>query len=208
MVVGFVSGTGAGLVETFVRSTAGGCGVIIVCLVSNDSDVWAPRFGVSCALMVAVGLVFADELCNMSRSDLAEASGESAEEVTFSTESDAGLVLKESKLNPPTHPRKRASANDNTPVIIVMADRVTSRTGATRSRLSILISRSHANAASGVVDIAWAIGGASEPLFKFAVPLLVAEGTVLSRPLEEANEPAVKFCERSGSIGHLEAASA
>src|SRR5436309_8596695 len=47
MVVGLVSGTGAGLVETFVRSTAGGCGVIIVCLVSNDSDVWAPRFGVS-----------------------------------------------------------------------------------------------------------------------------------------------------------------
>jgi hypothetical protein len=32
MVVGFVSGTGEGLVETFGRSTAG-----------NDSEVWAPR---------------------------------------------------------------------------------------------------------------------------------------------------------------------
>jgi hypothetical protein len=119
MVVGLVSGTGAGLVETFVRSTAGGCGVIIVCLVSNDSDVWAPRFGVSCALMVAVGLVFADELCNMSRSDLAEASGESAEEVTFSTESDAGLMKKESEFNPPIHPRQSASGSNNAPVIIV-----------------------------------------------------------------------------------------
>jgi hypothetical protein len=144
MVVGFVSGTGEGLVETFVRSTAG-----------NDSEAWAPRFELSCALMLAVALVFADEPCTVSRFDLAEASGGSAEEVTFSTESDAGLVLKESKLNPPTHPRKRASANDNTPVIIVMADRVTSRPGATatRSRLSILISRSHANAASGVVAV-------------------------------------------------------
>src|SRR5215470_8248446 len=38
MVVGFVSGTGAGFLETFVRSTAGG-----------DSEVWTPRFELSCA---------------------------------------------------------------------------------------------------------------------------------------------------------------
>ena len=83
MVVGFVSGTGAGLVETFVRSTAGG-----------DSEIWAPRFGLACALMLAVALVFVDEPCTVSRFDLAEASGGSAEEVTFSTESAAGLMKK------------------------------------------------------------------------------------------------------------------
>jgi hypothetical protein len=83
MVVGFVSGTGAGLVETFVRSTAGG-----------DSEIWAPRFGLACALMLAVALVFVDEPWTVSRFDLAEASGGSAEEVTFSTESDAGLMKK------------------------------------------------------------------------------------------------------------------
>jgi hypothetical protein len=107
MVVGFVSGTGAGLVENFVRSTAGGC------FVSNDSEVWALRFEVSCALMVAVALE------NVSRSDLAKASDGSAEEVTFSTDSDAGLVKKESEFNPPIHPRQRASANNNAPMIIV-----------------------------------------------------------------------------------------
>ena len=105
MVVGLVSGTGAGLVETFVCSTADGCGALIACFVSNDSEVWAPRFDVLCALMVAVALVFANEPCNVSRSDLAEASGGSAEEVTFSMESDAGLMKKESKFNPPIHPR-------------------------------------------------------------------------------------------------------
>jgi len=119
MVVGLVSGTGAGLVETFVRSTAGGCGVLIVCLFGNDSEVWAPRFEVSCALMVAVGLVFADEPCKVRRPDLAEASGESAEEVTFSTESDASLMKKESEFNPPIHPRQSASGNNNAAAIIV-----------------------------------------------------------------------------------------
>jgi hypothetical protein len=119
MVVGLVSGTGAGLVETFVRSPAGGCGALIVCLVGNDPEVWTPRFEVSCALMVAVGLVFTDEPCNVSRSDLAEASGESAEEVTFSTESDAGLMKKEPEFHPPIHPRQSASANNNAPVIVV-----------------------------------------------------------------------------------------
>ena len=89
MVVGFVSGTGAGLVEAFVGS---------------------PRFEFSCALLVAVALVFVNEPCNVSRSDLAEASGRSAEEVTFSTESDAGLMKKESEFNPPIHPRQMATA--------------------------------------------------------------------------------------------------
>jgi hypothetical protein len=118
MVVGLVSGTGAGLVETLVRSTAGGCGALIACFINNDS-VWAPRFEVSCALMVAVALVFAGEPCNVSRSDLAEASGGSAEEVTFSTESGAVLMNKESEYNPAIHPRQSASANNNAPVMIV-----------------------------------------------------------------------------------------
>src|SRR5262249_43154187 len=121
MVVGLVSGTAAGLVGPFVPSTAVGCGAPVACFDSNEPVVWAPRFEVSCALVVAA-IVFADEPCTASRSDLA-AWGGSAEELTLSTGSDAGLVLKESKLNPPTHPRKRASTNDNTPVIIVMADR-------------------------------------------------------------------------------------
>jgi hypothetical protein len=108
MVVGLVSGTGWGLVETFVRSTEGGCGVLIACFVSNDSEVWAPRFDVSCLLMVAVVLVFGDEACTGS-----------AEEVTFSTESHVGLVRKESEFNPPIHPRQSDSANNNAPVIIV-----------------------------------------------------------------------------------------
>jgi hypothetical protein len=116
MVVGLVSGTGADL---FVRSIAGGCGALIACFVSSDAEVWAPRFEVSCVLMGAVALVFANERCNVSRSDLAEASGESAEGVTFSPESDTGLMKKESKFAPPTHPRQRASANNNAPMIIV-----------------------------------------------------------------------------------------
>jgi hypothetical protein len=102
--------------------------------------------------MVAVALVFADEPCNVSRSDLTEASGGSAEEVTFSTESHAGLMKKESEFNPPIHPRQSASANNNAPVIIVTPLRVTSPADATttRSRLSILISRSRANDACDV----------------------------------------------------------
>src|SRR4029453_7806148 len=47
IVVGLVSGTGAGLVEAFVRSTAGGWGAL-------DSVVWVLRFEVSCVLVVAV----------------------------------------------------------------------------------------------------------------------------------------------------------
>src|SRR5262249_33059981 len=108
MVVGLVSGTAAGLVGPFVPSTAVGCGAPVACFDSNEPVVWAPRFEVSCALVVAA-IVFADEPCTASRSDLA-AWGGSAEELTLSTGSDTGLVLKESKLNPPTHPRKRASA--------------------------------------------------------------------------------------------------
>jgi hypothetical protein len=83
MVVGLVSSTGAGLAETFVRSTAGGCGALIACFVSNDSEVWAPRFDGSAALVVAVAVGFADEPCAVSRSDLAEASGGFAEEGDF-----------------------------------------------------------------------------------------------------------------------------
>jgi hypothetical protein len=119
MVVGLVSGTGAGLVETLVRSTAGGCGALIACFVNNDSEVRAPPFDVSCALTVAVALVFADEPCNVSRSDLAETSGGSAEEVTFRTEGDAGLLNKESEYNPAIHPRQSASANNKALVMIV-----------------------------------------------------------------------------------------
>jgi len=193
MVVGLVSGTAAGLVEPFVPSTAVGCGALVACFDSNEPVVWAPRFEVSCALLVAEAIVFADEPCTASRSDWA-AWGGSAEELALSTGSDAGLVLKKSKLNPPIHPRKRASANDNTPVIIVMARRVPSRAGvtATRSRLSILISRSHSNATSGVVALTQAIGGAPEPLFKSAVALLFAEGAAGPlRPLEESSELAL-----------------
>ena len=128
MVVGFVSGTGAGLVEALMRSTAG------TCFVSDDSEVWVLRFEVSCAW------VFADELCDVSCSDLAEAS----EEVAFSTDSDAALMKKESQFNPRIRPRQMASANNNAPMIIVTPLRVTSPADATtnRSRLSILISRS------------------------------------------------------------------
>jgi hypothetical protein len=193
MVVGLVSCTAAGLAEPFVPSTAVGCGAPVACFDSNKPVVWAPRFEVSCALLVVVAIVFADKPCTASRSDLA-AGGGSAEELTLSTGSDADLVLKKSKLNPPIHPRKRANANDNTPVIIVVARRVTSRAGATatRSRLSILISRSHANAAPDVAALTRAIGGAPEPLFKSAVALLFAEGAVGPlRPLEDASELAL-----------------
>jgi hypothetical protein len=108
MVVGLVSGTGAGFVETLVRSTVGGWGALVACCVHNDS-VWAPRFEVSCALTVAVASVFANERCNVSRSHSAKASGGSAEE-----ESDA--MKKESEYNPASHPRQSASAN-NAPVM-------------------------------------------------------------------------------------------
>ena len=77
IVVGLVSGTGAGLVETFVRSTAVDCGVRAACFVSNESVVCAPRFDVSCALLGAVTIVLADA----SRSDLAAAGRSSADRV-------------------------------------------------------------------------------------------------------------------------------
>ena len=76
IVVGLVSGTGAGLVETFVRSTAVDCGALAACFVSNVSAVCAPRFD-SCALLGAVRIVLADA----SRSDLAAAGRSSADRV-------------------------------------------------------------------------------------------------------------------------------
>jgi hypothetical protein len=103
IVVGLDSGTGAGLVETFVRSTAVDCGVLAACFVSNVSAVCAPRFD-SCALLGAVRIVLADA----SRSDLAAAGRSSAEELTVLTGSDAGLRVKRSEFNPPVHPMKRA----------------------------------------------------------------------------------------------------
>jgi hypothetical protein len=211
MVVGLVSGTGAGLVEAFVRSTAGGCGALVACFVSEDSVVWALSFEVSCvlvvAVVVAVATVFAGEPCTASRFDLA-VSGGSAE--SSLTRNDAGLTVKKSEFNPSIHPKQRTSASTNAPMIIVIARRVTSRAGAatTRSRLSSLMSPPHADAASGGVVLTLAIGGAPGPLFKSAAPLF-AEGTAgLSWPMEEASELALTFCEWTGSVGHFEAASA
>src|SRR5207245_6660545 len=66
MVVGLVSGTGADLVETFARSTAGGSGALAACFVSNESVIWAPRFDVSWTLLVSLVL---EEPCTVSRSD-------------------------------------------------------------------------------------------------------------------------------------------
>src|SRR5262249_6290493 len=43
----------------------------------------------------------------------------SAEEVTFSTESDAGLIKKDSEFNPANHPTQTANANNNASVMIV-----------------------------------------------------------------------------------------
>jgi hypothetical protein len=103
MVVGLVSGTGAGLVGTFVCSTAVGCGALGACLISNGSAVGAPRFDVSCALPVVEAMVFADEPRTDSWSNLA-GSGRSAEELTVLTGSDAGLMVKKSEFNPPIHP--------------------------------------------------------------------------------------------------------
>jgi hypothetical protein len=96
IVVGLVSGTGAGLVEIFVRSTAGGCGALVVCFVMED-------FEVSCVLLVAVAMGFADETCTSGRPDLAASSG-SAEPIL--TGSDAGLT-KNSELKPSNHPKQR-----------------------------------------------------------------------------------------------------
>ncbi len=58
MVVGLVSGTGAGLGGTFVCSTAAACDPLLPCFVSNGSVVCTPRFEISCALPT---VLFADE---------------------------------------------------------------------------------------------------------------------------------------------------
>src|SRR6187401_499848 len=90
IVVGLVSGTGAGLVETFVRSTAVDCGALAACFVSNELAVCAPGFDVSWALLGAVTIVLADA----SRSGLAAAGRSSAERLTVLTGSDADLRVK------------------------------------------------------------------------------------------------------------------
>src|SRR5215471_10173014 len=143
MVVGLVSGTGAGLVETFGRSTTVDCGALAACFVSDESMVCAPRFEVSCAVLVTVAMVFA----GASRSGLGTSGRSSAEELTVLTGSDAGSSVKKSEFNAAIHPMQRANADSNAPRIIVVA----LRAGAPpiRSRLSILIFPSHANPASG-----------------------------------------------------------
>jgi hypothetical protein len=90
MVVGLVSGTGAGLGTTLVCSTATACSALLACFDSNGSAVCRPRFEFSRALST---VVFADEACGGGRPDL-RASGRSAE--PFSTGSDTGLMLKKS----------------------------------------------------------------------------------------------------------------
>jgi hypothetical protein len=127
IVVGLVSGTGAGLVEAFVRSTAGGCGAPVACFVSEDSVVWVLSFEVSCMLVVAVATVFAGEPCTASRSDLAVSGGSAEPSLTGN---DAGLTVKKYEFNPSIHPKQRTSASTNAPMIIVVARRVTSRAGA------------------------------------------------------------------------------
>jgi len=77
IVVGLVSGTGAGLVETFVRSTGVGPGGLVFCFFGNETEfvVWALLFDVSCARPIAVavevGLVGEPGI----RSDLAGSGG-------------------------------------------------------------------------------------------------------------------------------------
>jgi len=144
IVVGLDSGTGAGLVETFVRSTAVHCGALAACFVSNESAVCPPRFD-SCALLGAVTIVLADA----SRSDLAAAGRSSAEGLTVLTGSDAGLRVKKSEFNPPVHPMKRANADSNAPVTI--AGMLRAGVTTIRSCVSILICPSHAHAGSGSV---------------------------------------------------------
>jgi hypothetical protein len=145
MVVGLVSGTGAGLVETFGRSTAVDCGALAACFVSDESMVWAPRFEVSCAVLVTVAMVFA----GASRSGLAASGRISAEELTLLTGSGAGSSMNKSEFNPPIHTMQRTNADTNALMMIVVVLRAGALT--TRSRLSILIFPSHANAASGAV---------------------------------------------------------
>ena len=96
------------------RSATVGCGAFSACFASNGSVIWRLRFDFA-------GWGSASTL----------------------TEGDVGLGVKKFEFTPTIHPRQKASAKDNTPAIIVMACRVTSRAGATTawSRLSILISR-------------------------------------------------------------------
>jgi hypothetical protein len=84
-----------------------------------------------------------------SRSGLATSGRTSAEELTVLTGSGAGSSVEKSEFNPAIHPMQRAKADSNAPMIIVVALRAGALT--TRSRLSILIFPSHANAASGAV---------------------------------------------------------
>src|SRR5262247_1666508 len=104
MVVGLVSGAGAGLV---LRSTTVGRDAFAPCFVSNDS-VWRPRFEPSCARPVVAAMVLADEPCTASRFDFAGSGGSAS---TFLSGSDPGLAVKKSKFGPPIHPRQRTSAN-------------------------------------------------------------------------------------------------
>ena len=184
IVVGLVSGTGVGLVETFVRSAASPAALFF----GNKTKcvVFAPRFEVSCArpipVAVAVGLV--GEPGTSSRSDLAGSA------LTCLTRSEVGVVLKKFELAP-THPRPRQS--NDAPVIITMRRRLMSRSGATeraiRSRLSILISRPHANDASGAVPSISPIDRAPE-LFKSAVAWVFTENWVgQSRAMEDCVAP-------------------
>src|SRR5262249_62004836 len=84
MVVGLVSGTGAGLWETFGRSSPVGLAAPVACFV--ESVGWRPRLEVSCALPIAVAIVFADEPSAASRSDFAPVG--SAEDSAFLTASE------------------------------------------------------------------------------------------------------------------------
>jgi hypothetical protein len=90
MVVGLVSGTGAGLV---LCSTTASCDTFAPCFVSNDS-VCRPRFEVSCARPVVAAMVLADEPCTASRLDFAGSGGSAStfltgDEVQFANPSQA-----------------------------------------------------------------------------------------------------------------------
>ena len=192
IVVGLVSGTGVGLVETFGRSAASPA-ALVFCFFGNRTRcvVFAARFEGSCArpipVAVAVGLV--GEPGTSSRSDLARSAG-GVEELTCLTRSEVEVALNKFELAP-THPRPRQS--NDAPVIITMRRPLMSRSvateRATRSRLSILISRPHANAASDAVPSISPIGRAPE-LFKSAVAWVFTENWVgPSRAMEDCVAP-------------------
>src|SRR4029450_6891112 len=147
MVVGFVSGTGADLVKRFVRSTAGGDGVLATCFLSDESAVGALPWDVSWTLL--------DVLTLEGNSCTGLAAMAAVEDVIRSTDGKSALKAKKSEFSPPTHPRQRAKANKTVAASVVTARAGTLRVGATatRSRASILSSRSLANAvalASGI----------------------------------------------------------